>query len=453
MKKILIASIVIIAIALALPIVGNKSVQNVLDTEINNLKTHGISIKESTDNSSYFTTKKHYEFLLEDTQKFLEYLNQFSTQQIPPYVKSVLDGVVVGADVEYSNIPYFSTVKVDIYPVSFSDKLDGLKEADKALYNDLQKFIADKALTYHIEHHIASKKFDGYVKNIDKTFQTNDGIALHVTLDNIKFHGQGKLIAPDKSEVNIDKIALKMNKSKENILIALSGWHSTSNFASVGTYATTMGLNNVKFISKGSYNNDFMLNIDAIQTEFSSDTAQEKAQLFTKTTMKKFDFTAQNESASLEDFSYDIALTKLDNTLYLKLIDLANKVNANPTLQTQQALQQTIVALFSKGMHLKVGNFSFANLKVAKQTYGSMKLNADATLQEDAQLFQKLQAHPNAAVQDLNVTAHLELSKSMLDNIPNMSPLRSLAKMQNDTASFDIIFDNARLSVNGKPVR
>ncbi|MEJ2414162.1 MAG: hypothetical protein P8Y22_02660, partial [Sulfurimonas sp.] len=167
MKKLSIIIVLVVGALAALPIIGNQFVSTTMDDRISELKTHGIGVKNSSENSSYLTSSKHYEFILNDGAKFIDFLNQYATNQIPPYVDSVIDGVVVGVDVEYSNIPFFSTASVDIYPMNFSEKMmNSLKRKDIKFYDQLNTFLGSKGMTYHINYHLSSEQFDGYIKDI-----------------------------------------------------------------------------------------------------------------------------------------------------------------------------------------------------------------------------------------------------------------------------------------------
>lgn len=453
MKKIIIAILVVAVVVLALPFVGNKTVQNVLDTKITELKSHGIGVKESQDNSSYLTTKKHYEFVLEDSEAFMEYLNQYSTQQIPPYVNSVVDGIVVGADIEYSNIPYFSTVKLDIYPVDVSSKLDELKSSDKALYDTLVKFIQDRGLVYHMEHHISSKKFEGYVKDIDQTFHSKEGGDFHLLISDAKFHGQGELVAPEKSDVTIRKIALNMQQQDQKVLVSLENMHTTSNFASLGTYATTFNLDNAKFVVSGSYNDDLYFNMEKLNSTFSSDAQSAKAEAFSKVDLQKFEFKSNRDQMAIENLTSDMAITKLDAPSYIKVIELANKLNNGGDFQTQQELQVALIDLFAKGFEFKVGNLSFEDIQVDGYDYKGMKFKGDLVVKEDSDLATKLQQSPLAAAQNIDFNGRLELSKDMYEAMDETAPVQQYVKMEQDKAIFDIVIKDAQLTVNGKVVR
>ncbi|MCD6190515.1 MAG: hypothetical protein J7K14_03115 [Sulfurimonas sp.] len=120
LKKFIIFIVVAVILAAALPIIGNKLVQNRLEDRLTTLSSYGLEVSKAETESSYLSTKKHFEFLLRDADKFVEYLNKYSDQQIPPYVNAAFEGVLIGADVEYSNIPMSKAVSVDIYPLSLS---------------------------------------------------------------------------------------------------------------------------------------------------------------------------------------------------------------------------------------------------------------------------------------------------------------------------------------------
>ena len=167
MKKFIIFIVVAILLAAALPIIGNKLVENSIEDRLTTLGSYGLEVSKAETTSSYLNTKKHFEFLLRDGDKFIEYLNKYSDQQIPPYVNAAFEGVLIGADVEYSNIPLSRALTVDIYPLSLSkNMMSSIKENDLDFYNYFEKFLHSKGVLYHINYNIVSEDFDGFLVDL-----------------------------------------------------------------------------------------------------------------------------------------------------------------------------------------------------------------------------------------------------------------------------------------------
>ena len=120
MKKIIIAFVIIIFALLLLPILGNELVKNTLNEKIELLKSKGIKVETTYEKEKYLTSSRHYEFILSDADKFLNYLTQLSNKELPEYAPALLVGSKIGMDLKYSNIPFFKDVSVDVYPMSIS---------------------------------------------------------------------------------------------------------------------------------------------------------------------------------------------------------------------------------------------------------------------------------------------------------------------------------------------
>ena len=67
MKKIGIFILVAVLVAAALPIIGNKLIENSLDDRLTTLSSYGLEVSKAETDSSYLSTKKHFEFLLKDS--------------------------------------------------------------------------------------------------------------------------------------------------------------------------------------------------------------------------------------------------------------------------------------------------------------------------------------------------------------------------------------------------
>ncbi len=193
MKKIII-SILLVLGAAALPIIGQKITQAELDSKIDELKTYGLEVKNPSIDSSYLNTSNHYEFALKDSEKFLNYLSQMSGDKLPSYTKSLLDGTVVGADIKYSNIAFASDMEIEIYPLALPKQTAAdLKKNDANLFKFIDGLLDDKALLYHINYNLGSKDFDGYVKDIDKSYTDASAKSVNFKISGLTYIGNGSL--------------------------------------------------------------------------------------------------------------------------------------------------------------------------------------------------------------------------------------------------------------------
>ena len=196
-KKIIIILFVIVSLIALIPIVGNSLVKDALDKKLDNLESQGINILKNEEDISYLETSRHYEFVVSDTQKFLEYLQKYSREQLPPYTNALVGGTIVGMDLQYSNIPFSKAVSVDIYPLSLSDEvMIELKENDEKFAEYIKYFLFKKGLLYHIDYNIVTQYFDGYIKDVHENYTLENNAKVIVEIINTKFKGNGDLIAP-----------------------------------------------------------------------------------------------------------------------------------------------------------------------------------------------------------------------------------------------------------------
>jgi len=152
MKKLPLILIVIILIAIAiLPIIGNKFMQNRVQDEITLLSSHGLKVEKLDTKESYLNTKKHFEFILENSSDMIKLLNHYTKYQGHAYNDKLFNGFKIGVDVEYSNIPFTKTINFDIYPLAMSKLMEqNMKTEDVKFYEYMAKFLANKGILYHV---------------------------------------------------------------------------------------------------------------------------------------------------------------------------------------------------------------------------------------------------------------------------------------------------------------
>lgn len=455
MKKISIVIVLVIAALAALPIVGNKYVSSTMDERVSELKAHGLEVKESNEVSSYLTTSKHYEFVLKDGTKFIEFLNQYATSQIPPYVDSVINGIVVGVDVEYSNIPFFSTIALDIYPMDFSEgMMESLKKSDLNFYKQLNTFLASKGLSYHMNYKLSSEQFDGYIKDVEQTFNLEDGTVLNVALNNIKFDGQGRLIAPESSNFVMGKLKLNLTDKSNKFVFTVEDFQGSSVFASKATYNTDVKMKNFKFVVDEKYD-DMYININDLQGKFSSDDKGEKTKLFGDTSFKEMRIKDSELDLVLKEFKYELALTQLDKELFAKFQTLIAQQQAQANRRSLKEMETTIVALLSKGLELNIKNISVDDILYNQNVdYKSMSFNALVNIKADPDLATKIKQMPFETLKNLDVISELVLSKELYQEIEkNGANISEYADIQGEQVKFKSLFKNGQLSVNGKIIK
>ena len=144
MKKIILA--IIVLVVACLPFYGNKVVKETIAKRFEVLDSYGLKSKLIKEDKGYLKTKLSYKLEVKDKEKFLQYIQQFSSSQLPLYTQNLIDGVEFGADMSFNNFPLSDKLSVDLYPVKLSDKImDEIKSEDENIYNFINKILKKKA--------------------------------------------------------------------------------------------------------------------------------------------------------------------------------------------------------------------------------------------------------------------------------------------------------------------
>ena len=459
MKKFIIFLIVVVLIAAALPIIGNKLVENSLDDRVTTLSSYGLELSKTETESSYLNTKKHFEFLLRDADKFVEYLNKYSDQQIPPYVNAAFEGVLIGADIEYSNIPLSKAVVIDIYPLAFSENMmNSLKEDDLDFHNYLEKFLHSKGVLYHINYNIASENFDGFVQDIKESYTLKDGTKMTLNLLNATFSGNGELIAPNSVISNIDTINLVIDNTKTKVTFNLDGFSSSSNFESKSTYLSAGELKSLK-LAVNAMNENLLFEATDIKVNFSSNTQGNKAELNAKSSLKTMSIKSDNIDVTMKEFAYDIAISGLEKDSFEEFrVAVSQAKVASSSYDLQAKMKDSTIKLLSHGLKLDIAKFSLQNITLNKtENLEGFDIKSKIIIQEDRDLATKITLSPLLIAQNVDMTLNIRLSKPLYAKLTKATPMTAIAndyaKEDGNSVIFDITFVNGEFRVNGKALR
>ncbi len=448
MKKLLIISIVFVAIIATVPFIGNIIVESNIKDRIEVLTSYGLKVKESSMDSNFLRTKKHFVFLIDDSKSFLSYLNQFSDLQLPPYFAALMDGAELGFDIEYSNIPIDDAVSIDIYPKSLASKMvEDIKNEDAGLFTYLDALLKDKAILYHLDYQVLNKDFSGYIKDINASYATKQGVKGSMLINNAKFSGKGLLIAPDALSSSIAKLYLSMEGLRENMKIDLSGFSSTSVFESKTIYATTLKWKNISWSAKSPDVPEISLKIKNLLFDFSSNTQSAKSDFYTKTSFSRMGVQMRDMSIDADQFDYELALRGVDTAVYGELVSLRSK----------SKIQEKIIELISKGMVLDIADFSIKKLATRKtKELGGLKLKAKIIFKEERDLSKKLATNPLVLMHNIDLSLLFKISQVMYAKLSLVSPVlnmaQNFAKKEEQNLIFDIKLKDAKLSVNGQEI-
>jgi len=458
MKKIIIFLIGTVGALAILPLIGNEYVKSHIEEKVATLDSYGLGVEKHTNDSSYLSSKQHYEFLLEDGDKFLEYLSQYSDKQIPKYVNAALEGVLIGMDVEYSNIPFTKAVSIDIYPLALSPKMaENIKQDDITFYTYLEKFLESKGILYHINYNILSKDFDGYIKDVKETYTLKDKTELLLELKKAIYKGNGDLIAPNSLISNIDYIHMKVKNDQAEILFTLNDLSSSYTFDSQFTYLSGGKVKNLD-ITIDTDDEDIALKAKDIQVNVSSNDQGEKAELNAKASMESLDFKSNKLIFKTKSFAYDIAANEIDKKTFEKLQTLMAKSNTQSSDALSKEIADTSIDLLSKGLKLKIAQWNLEDIILNEtQALGGFDVKMDLEIKEDPALASKLQVSPMLVAQNIDMVLNVKISKLIYANLTANQPMAGTMapymKEDGDSLLFDITFKKGELKLNGKALR
>ncbi|MBL0709000.1 MAG: hypothetical protein JJW00_08135 [Sulfurimonas sp.] len=459
MKKIIIAFCVVIAIVVILPLVGNSATQKVLETRVSLLTSNGVEIKNSSTDATYFQTKKHYEFLVSDAPKFIEYLNQYAGVQLPPYIDTMLDGGVVGIDIEYFNIPFVSDILVDIYPLSLSTQMvKDIQKDDTSFYNYIKSLLEKKSILYHVNYSLRDSSFSGFIKDIDESYTFDNKTKIVFELNKATYSGNGLLVAPESLKSKISKINFEVSASDENIKFNLKNIAFDSNFKTSTTYSSDTIVEKFSVLMSEAGGVKAKLDVDDAKFDISSNTQEEKAKFHTKSSFKKFDLKSQELNLILSNFNYDIILDGVDKASYEEFRKLIALQQKNYSSSLDEELQDALVKIVSKGLTLNIADLSVKKLSLDKKpSIDGFSIATKLVVKEILGLSLRSEDSFGKLIEKLSIDSTVKLSKEFYSQLNNRFPVtgmaNSFAKKDGDDIVFMLKFKDENLKVNDKSIQ
>jgi len=458
MKKIFALLAVVVSIFILLPLLGNQFMQEQIDERVKDLESKGLYVADEQSVSSYFTTSKHYSFVLKDAEAFVSLLNQYADRQIPPYVNAALEGAMMGVDLSYGNFPFTKALSVEIYPISLSQTMqEGLKRESLSLYEQIEKALAKKALLYHIDYELGSQNFSGYIRDISERFTLEASSEVSLALSGASFEGHGRLLAPDALRNSIDKLSFVMQNDAQQLKLDIEKFKSSNNYDSKNTYVSSAECQKVALITSGLDKNIHIL-AQSLQANASSNTQGEYAQLSSKTSLKTLAINLQETDLKIEEFNLDIGVDKLDKLSFLEASKLLSKLSKMDDVVAMQAFEKSLHSLFSKGFEINIADFSLSDVLLRKSEHlGGMKLKSHITLKEDPDFKQKLQISPLLLTQNVDIHTKLRISELMFFKLNASKPLpaqmQEYIKQDGSDYVFDMDYFAGAVTINDKAVR
>ena len=450
-KLIIIGAAAAVALAAALPLIGNASIEKITQERIAMLEENGIKVERSDNGSSYMETKSHYIFTLEDADAFENYLATFSKDQVPAYLSSMLDDVVMAADVTYSNILINSDVSLDLYPVAFrAASADRMKAEDPKLYIEMAKMLDEKAFLYHMNYDVSGEKFDGYIKDIDKDLEFDGGKKAKIVFESATFTGKGTLVEPESVHMQIKKadVAFDMPDAS-HMLLETSNLESDNSFNAKNSFDLNYKMQVLHF-----YYEDVngKIDIDATDMKMASSSVSKDKKLTTKlnSTVKNFKMTDLNGSLEMQNFTFVMDANNIDEAAYEAFQSASEKSGSS-----SQFTMLAAVGVVAKGLNVNVEQLSVEKLQVRdSEMMDGFNHKMALKVKADDNLVQKIQGSPMAMLQNLDIDATLRFSNKfynyLLQKNQNLVMANAYAKKEGSDVLFDIKLKEGAVSVNGQ---
>jgi hypothetical protein len=450
-KKLLIIGAVIVAVLAGLPLVGNMGVKKITEERISMLEANGIKVDQSDNGSSYMTTKEHYEFTLEDATAFKHYLSTLSQAQVPAYLSTMLDDVVMGADVEYSNLLISSDIMIDLYPVAFSQEAgERMKTEDSKLYEQMVVMLENREFMYHMEYDISGERFKGNIKDIDKTITFEDGRTAQIVFEKATFTGKGTLVEPKSVDLNVNKANLDFSLPDDTKMkLMMEDLSSQSVFSAKNSFDLTY---KVKRLNFQFHDNTSTLEVSTtdLETTSISVTTDGKLKTSVDASVKAFSMHDQNNSVALVDFTFTMDADNIDEAAY-EAFQKASEQSAAGSQYTMLAA----VGVVSKGFKVDIEKLSVEKIAInGSKMMDGFNHTIKIDVKKDENLMQKLQVSPMALLQNIDIDAKLNFASEFYAYMKaqgnNLTMADSFAKIDGDDVLFDIILKDGKVSVNGK---
>jgi len=455
MKKSIVAVVVLLLLIAALPMIGNSFIKHSIDARVAELKSYGLDTQKQSEISSYLHTSRHFEFVLKDSKEFVAYLNKYSDKQISPYVNAMLEGVLIGADVRYSNLPFAKAFEVEIYPIALSQNMqNSLQKNDSAFEKYVDTFLQKKGILYHIEYNLRNSDFKGFLKDIDEEHTLKNGVEVSLILEKAKFNGNGTLLAPTTLEAKIKTFRMEALEKSAKVSISLDGLSSSANFESQNTYLSSAKIKDIKVVIGGT-GQDLNASMKNFRINASSNDQDGGVELNSKSSFDSFDIASDILNVQMKKFNFDIAVNGLNKDIFEKIHLLSSQSSMMSEARYQQKLQNLLLNLLSDGLEINIAELSLKNLVTnTNNELQGFKMKIDSKIKKDALLKSKIQTSPFLALGDIDISSHVKISKKlfhvMLQEYGLLNYIAQYAKEDGDDLLFEMKFSDTHASINGK---
>ena len=417
-----------------IPIIGNTFVKNTLDTKIKNLQSQGIQVIKSDANTGYLSTSRHYELLL--------------------HTNTITEGIRIGIDMKYSNIPLFNELVLDVYPLALSsDTMKNLKEKDSEFSKYIEAFLFNKGLLCHIEYELISRKFSGYLKDITENHTLQNNAKVIANVKGVTFTGVGDLLTPSSLEVVAKTIDIKfLNEEEMSIFLknlsALSSIQekiSSLSFLEVDTLAV-----HLKRLNQDKQS----LEVSKIFINISSNTQGKEAEIHTKFSFDKMQAHLKNLDINASFLNYDLRASHMDNESFEVLRNLVSQARTSNSVKLNAKIKNSFINVLSKGIKVDIVDFSIKTIVLNNEDIKGFTIASKIDMEEDSSLVAKMMLSPLLILGNIDFDVQSSISQKILHRVIRSSSLlffiQRYTKRDKEEVKFDVSYRQGNLKVDGK---
>lgn len=446
---------VIVAMALVVPFIGNKIVQGEIEKNLEMLSSYGIKIQERTEDNTYFKTNNHIKLFVEDGDTFILWINQFAANQLPLDTAEFFEGAVVGVDLEYWNFPISDSLAITFYPIEIPALEEVLLETNEVMTTFVQSFLKKKGLVYHLNLNTARGGFDGSLKDIKETLTYfEDDLEIMFAIEGVVYKGEGPLVAPTKLNSKLDLFRFEVKKEDEKVVILeIKNITTDAAYESDVRYLSSLHAKTFHFKLYDNYEN-LLVNGNDLSVSVNAQVDGAKASGAIQTSLQELEIQIRDEAFKMKQFNHALHISEVNKESYEKLKNLIQQAQNNASQIDGNDFEESLIELMSKGIVLELKDFSIMSITVNNQDLKNIGLQAKITLDPIVQPLHSFNDAMNAVRDNGTLEATFTVSKEMFDFIGSQVPFASLAtvyaKESGNNYVFEVKYGNDDLLINGK---
>lgn len=405
-----------------------------LNTELASLQTHGFSVTQRE------TKERDEHFLLSfnEPAKVAQFL-QTKGIQLNRDDAQLLKGFKLGVDLHYLPDTY-SAFSFEIYPVALPDTVtsSSLNVQEKKMLAELKKMLERKTFLMHVAVNKLGRGFKGHIKDINEILHGEQDLKL--SMKGFDFSGDIKEEKIHAITQNLKHLTVEIPNEIEMQLYGLKSEHLVTG-KSPYDYTTNYRIEKMEIEEESK----FTLWVDHISVALISVEKEGLTSTSLSNKTETISFAAKGKKFTFDTLMLDMKT----NNLNVKAFEALQQTTLNNTQKMTTFLQK----LISKGISIEIPTLSIENIISQNNKMGGFTLNANVNIDKSLNL-QALQTNPMTAVNAIDTTLNISLSKALFSEIAQQ-PKATLAMMlfppkdSNGTKRYELEVKHGKIKVNG----